>query len=350
MRRCLELGRKGLGSTAPNPLVGCVIVHSGRIIGEGYHRAFGEAHAEVNAIASVKESGLLPESTLYVNLEPCAHYGKTPPCTALILEKKIPGVVIGTPDPNPLVKGKGIACLEDGVVQVKQGVLESECRGLNKRYFTFHQEKRPWILLKWAKSRDGFMDRNREGKDPGGVNWITGKEARQWVHRWRSEEQAILVGTRTARIDDPELTVRDWEGNNPLRLIIDRKGTLPGGLKLFNDDADTLVFTSKPASPRKGVKYVEVPLEEDYLSFILSHLHDIGIQSLLVEGGATLLNSFLEQGIWDEARVFTGVPEFSSGIASPRIQVSPEEKIYLGGDLLEIYRNRSRGNGRDATK
>ncbi len=211
MARCIELARKGAGATAPNPMVGCVIVYEDRIIGEGYHREFGEAHAEVNAIASVKETELLPESTLYVNLEPCSHFGKTSPCSWLIIEKGIRNVVIGAMDPNPLVAGNGFRQLEENECTVRSGVMEKECLDLNKRFFTFHLKKRPWILLKWAKTSDGFMDRERSGSEDQGINWITGKQSRQLVHKWRSEVQSILVGTHTALLDNPELTVRDWQ-------------------------------------------------------------------------------------------------------------------------------------------
>ncbi len=339
MARCLELAAKGLGVTAPNPMVGCVIVCEDRIIGEGYHRAWGEAHAEVNAIASVNDPGLLADSTLYVNLEPCSHFGKTPPCSVLINESKIPRVVIGTSDPNPLVGGKGIRQMKQKGLDLKTGVLEKECLELNKRFFTFHRKGRPFILLKWARTKDGFIDRHRQEGDPGGVNRITGEKARQWVHKWRSQEQAILVGTRTAVIDNPELTVRDWQGRNPLRLVIDREGKLPDHLKLFDGEADTLVFTSNPKQDRKGVTYIRVPYENDFIVFLLDHLCKQEIQSLMVEGGTALLNSFIGAGLWDEARVFTADREFGDGIPSPELSADPVEQVFRDGDLLEIYRN-----------
>jgi len=339
MARCLELAEKGMGAVAPNPMVGCVIVHEGIIIGEGYHARYGEAHAEVNAISSVRKPGLLADSTLYVNLEPCSHHGKTPPCSNLIVEKKIPGVVVGTADPNPMVRGGGIKMLETAGVRVISGVLEKECHDLNRRFFKYHREKSPWIILKWARTGDGFIDRERTGDDQEGVNWITGSEARQLVHRWRSEEQAILVGTRTAILDNPELTVRDWKGKNPLRLVIDREGKLSPHRKLFNNDADTLVFTSKPVKNFGRVKYVTVSEDSDFIEFILNRLYAMEIQSLIVEGGARLLDSFIQQGLWDEARIFTGKKLFGSGIPSPVINGDPVRKISVGGDLLEIYRN-----------
>jgi diaminohydroxyphosphoribosylaminopyrimidine deaminase/5-amino-6-(5-phosphoribosylamino)uracil reductase len=338
MKRCLELAGKGIGSSRPNPMVGCVIVCREQIIGEGYHRAYGEAHAEVNAIASVRNSGLLAESTLYVNLEPCSHFGKTPPCSELILENRIPRVVVGTADPNPVVGGKGLKHLEENGTEVQRGVLEAECLDLNKRVFTYHEKKRPWILLKWAQTEDGFIDIRRGDADTEGVNWITGKEARQWVHKWRSEEQAILVGTRTAMIDNPELTVRDWEGENPLRVVIDRKGILPGHLKIFNDEADTLVFTSVPRSDFERVKFFEVPMEQNYPEAILGQLYESEISSIMVEGGAQLLKSFIDSGIWDEARVFTGKKKFGTGLPAPSIPADPVRKLNAGNDLLEIFK------------
>ncbi len=341
IERCLELARKGLGATAPNPMVGCVIVNAGRIIGEGYHRAYGQAHAEVNAIESVRDLSLLADSTLYVNLEPCSHYGKTPPCSTLIVQKKIPRVVIGTTDPNPLVSGKGIQCLEEGGVEVRSGVLEKECLELNRRFFTYHRQKRPWILLKWAQSADGFLDRHRQAGDSPEVNWITGMEARRHVHKWRSEEQAVLVGTRTVLMDDPQLTVRYWKGRNPLRVVIDREGRLPGEQKIFSGDADTLVFTEHPGTGHDRVRYVGVPGGGDYLPFMMKHLYELEIQSLMVEGGASLLSAFIRSGLWDEARIFTGVIRFGDGVPSPEIPGKPRKLVHLGDDLLEIFRNDS---------
>ncbi|MFC2116518.1 bifunctional diaminohydroxyphosphoribosylaminopyrimidine deaminase/5-amino-6-(5-phosphoribosylamino)uracil reductase RibD [Bacteroidota bacterium] len=339
LARCLDLASKGLGFTAPNPMVGCVIVHDDRIIGEGYHRAFGKAHAEVNALASVKDVGLLHDATLYVNLEPCAHFGKTPPCSDMIIDSGITRVRIGTSDPNPLVGGKGISRLKKKGLDVVSGILQKECLELNKRFFTFHQKKRPFVLLKWARTKDGFIDRERHAGDPEGVNWISGKEARQWVHKWRSEEEAILVGTNTAALDNPGLTVRHWQGRNPLRLVIDREGKLPDHLKLFNGEANTLIFTNKPKEERPGVTYIKVPDGHDYITFLLDFLYNQEKQSLLVEGGAALLKSFIEEGLWDEARVFTGDMEFGTGVPSPELNSDPVEKNFPGGDLLEIYRN-----------
>ena len=351
IRQCLELAAMGTWKTRPNPLVGSVIVHEGKIIGEGYHREFGRAHAEVNAINSVEDHSLLKESTLYVNLEPCSHFGQTPPCSNLILEKGIPKVVIGASDPNS-VSGGGASILRKKGVEVKIGVMENECLNLNKRFYTFHRQKRPWILLKWAQSADGFLDIERTPGEPVGINWITGRKARSMVHKWRSEEMAILVGTRTAEMDDPELTVREWTGPNPLRLVIDRKGKLDRNLRLFNGEADTVVFTEKagkpgksekpgksgpPRDPGKRLRYVEVPEEGDYIREILDYLYGNNITSLMVEGGAQLLNEFLARGLWDEARVFTGKRRFEAGTRAPVLPVAPAHSRTVEKDLLEVY-------------
>lgn len=338
MKRCIELARKGMGAVAPNPMVGSVIVHNGTIIGEGYHRQYGKEHAEVNAVASVREEKLLRDATLYVNLEPCFHFGKTPPCSELILEKEIPKVVIGSADPNP-VSGGGMKQLREKGVEVVHGILEKECLELNRRFITFQKEKRPWILLKWAKTEDGFIDVERKPGDTPGVNWITGPEARQWVHRWRSEEMAILVGTRTALVDDPELTVRHWQGRDPVRMVIDREGKLPGDLKLFNDRAETWVFTNHPKPGRNRIQFIGVGPEEDYIDRILRHLYESDVSSMMVEGGTATLNSFIDKGLWDEARVFTGRKEFGRGIPSPEISNTPRSSRMAGPDLLEIFRN-----------
>jgi diaminohydroxyphosphoribosylaminopyrimidine deaminase/5-amino-6-(5-phosphoribosylamino)uracil reductase len=320
-------------------MVGCVIVHEDKIIGEGYHREFGQAHAEVNALASVKDERLLEESTLYVNLEPCSHFGKTPPCSWQILEKKIRRVVIGALDTNPIVAGNGLRQLEENGCNVESGILEKECLELNKAFYTYHGKKRPWILLKWAQANDGFIDRERTGDEDPRVNWISGPEARQLVHKWRAEVQSILVGTRTALLDDPELTVRDWQGKNPLRLVIDRKGILPEHLKLFNDKADTLVFTSETGKSHDYAEYITLPAENDYLPAILKRLYEMEVQSLMVEGGAFLLRSFINSGLWDEARVITGEVDFVSGIPAPVINADPVEILSMGTDRLEIFKN-----------
>ena len=339
MQRCLDLARKGLGNTAPNPMVGCVIVVGGRIIGEGYHRIFGGGHAEVNAIASVKDRNLLRQASLYVNFEPCSHHGKTPPCSSLIIKNAIPDVVIGCTDPNELVAGKGMHDLEINGVRVRSGVMENESRDLNRRFITFHEKKRPYIILKWAQTRDGYIDRKRKGGNSHKITWITTEHERQWVHKWRGEEQAILVGTNTAANDDPELTVRDWHGVHPLRLVIDLKGRLSPGLRLFDGSTPTIIFSRKPKNGGENMEYVEVPPGRDTLQFILKHLYSLDIQSLIVEGGAGLLNSFIKSGLWDEARIFSAEMDFGEGLGAPVLNQGPLQEILVPSGFLSIYRN-----------
>jgi len=341
MDRCLELARKGLGSTAPNPMVGCVLVAEGRIIGQGYHREFGKAHAEVNAIQSVKSAGMLASSTLYVNLEPCSHHGKTPPCTGLILDRGIPRVVIGTRDPNKAVSGKGISRLRDNGVEVSVGIREKECLELNRRFFTYHVNKRPYIILKWAQTKDGFIDRERGQGTDEKINWITGTLERQLVHKWRSEEQAILVGTRTALTDDPELTVRDWSGRQPLRLVIDRQGKLPGSLKLLDGKTPTAIFSHKTLKPAENIRQVKIPDHKDMVDGILDFLYESEIHSLIVEGGRETLEGFIRRNLWDEARVFTGDQLFRSGIRAPRLEADASAEHQVAGSMLSIFRNKT---------
>lgn len=302
MQRCIQLAQFGEAGAPPNPLVGAVIVCRGRIIGEGYHRRCGGPHAEVNAIRSVSDQSLLRQSTLYVSLEPCAHYGKTPPCADLIIEKGIPRVVVGCIDPFAKVCGLGIRKLREAGVEVAVGALEDECRRLNRRFFTFHEKQRPWVTLKWAQSRDGFIDRLR--RDDEASAQLSTPFTQMLVHRLRARSQAILVGTQTALRDNPSLTNRLWPGGQPLRLVIDRRGILPPTLRLFDDSAPTHVYPT------------------GNLTEILSDLHQRGIQSLLVEGGALLLRSFLEQGLWDEARVETAAISLGRGVRAPEIPLS----------------------------
>lgn len=341
MQRCIDLALKAEGNTYPNPMVGCVIVHQGRIIGEGYHRKYGGPHAEVNAINSVKDESLLKESILYVNLEPCAHYGKTPPCSLLIRQKKIPRVVVGCTDTFSKVAGRGIEMLRSAGVDVKVGVLEEESRELNRRFFTFHEQKRPYILLKWAQTRDGFLDIDRTVLDEARPTWITDDWARRMVHKWRRTEPSILVGTVTALKDNPSLTVRDWSGPNPLRLVLDRFGKLPHTLTLFNGKTPTLVFTENgnPVADNVETVYLESP--ENPLVAVLEELYKRGIQSVMVEGGGILLNAFTDTGLWDEARVFVGEKWFLSGVEAPRIKQKPRAWEKFGNSRLFIYRNNS---------
>jgi diaminohydroxyphosphoribosylaminopyrimidine deaminase/5-amino-6-(5-phosphoribosylamino)uracil reductase len=339
MDRCLELAGKGLGSTAPNPMVGCVLVAGNRIIGQGYHREYGGPHAEVNAIASAEAEDQLSACTLYVNLEPCSHYGKTPPCSKLIIDRGIPRVVIGTRDPNQVVSGKGISRLRDHGAEVVVGIREKECLELNRRFFTYHGKNRPYIILKWAETKDGFIDRERTPGTRGSINWITGSRERQLVHKWRSEEQAILVGTRTALVDDPELTVRDWSGRQPLRLVIDRHGKLPGSLKLLDGKIPTVVFSEKDLKPAKNIRPVKFAGDPDLVDGILAFLHENEIQSMIVEGGRETLNRFIHRNLWDEARVFTGGRSFGKGIRAPQLAGGASADFQIGNSLLSIYRN-----------
>ncbi len=336
MHRCLQLAVNGVGTARPNPLVGSVIVHKDTIIGEGWHRKPGEAHAEVNAINSVKDKSLLTESAIYVNLEPCSHFGKTPPCADFIIENKIPRVVVGTVDPHSLVCGNGIKKLTDAGVQVLVGILEKECGILNNRFFTFMQKSRPYIILKWAETADGFLSpENRPETKP---VWITNSHSRQMVHKWRSEEHAILVGSNTVIDDDPELTVRDWTGNNPIRIVLDRSGRLTQNYKVFNAAAQTLLFTPKPNGTFNN-NVVNIVTDDFDISTILRILFENKITSVIVEGGATILQSFIESELWDEARVFIGQAKFGGGVAAPKLKVPAERTVMSGGDQLLYFKN-----------
>lgn len=316
MRRCLQLARCGEAGAPPNPMVGAVIVCNGHIIGEGYHRKCGGPHAEVNAIGSVKEKHLLSRSTIYVSLEPCAHYGKTPPCTELIIESGIRRVVVGCTDPFAKVNGLGIRKLQEAGCEVQVGTLEKECRELNRRFFTFHQKHRPWITLKWAQSKDGFI-----GKRERVV--FSNALTQTLVHRLRARHQAILVGTRTALLDNPTLTTRLWTGPNPLRLTIDRKGILPPTLHLKDERFPTVIY------------------QQESIEEILADLYARGIQSLLVEGGAKLLQSFIDKGLWDEARLETAPFCLGDGVSAPILKDEQlESKQNYGGQIIQQYRHK----------
>lgn len=318
MRRCLELAAKAEGMTYPNPMVGSVIVCRGKIIGEGFHLRAGESHAEVNAINSVSEKGLLKESTLYVNLEPCSHFGRTPPCADLIASLGIPKVVIGSTDTNSKVSGKGIAKLLSSGCEVITGVIEEECRWLNRRFFTFHEKKRPYIILKWAESADGFIDIERQPNLGQGINWITGDSERVLVHKWRAQEQSILVGAGTIRADNPRLDVREWTGKNPLRLVLSGSGNLSCESAVFNKNGRVIVFTSNSGSvlpdPVIIIKDSNKAAEE-----IAEYLFSTETESLFIEGGAEVLQHFIDCGLWDEARIFTGDVFFMKGIRAPEL-------------------------------
>ena len=338
----MELALLGLGKTAPNPMVGAVIVYDDKIIGEGFHRQYGDAHAEVNAINSVTDKNLLKESTIYVNLEPCSHFGKTPPCADLIIQHQFKRVVISNVDPNVKVRGKGIEKLRNAGIEVITEVLKDQGDELNKRFFIFHRKNRPYIILKWAQTGDRFIDIIRQPTDPKTSTWITNQEARMLVHKWRSEEQSILVGTNTAFMDNPQLNVRDWTGKNPIRIIIDRGLKLPKNLNLFNKKTSTLVFTQREMDEddvkSTNLEYTALPMEAYLPEFLLGELYRRQIQSVIVEGGAKVLNNFLEAQLWDEARVFTGKKYFGEGIPAPIMPVQPYTTEYWDDFKLDIFR------------
>ena len=340
MSRCLELARLGHGNVAPNPMVGSIIVHQQKIIGEGFHQQYGGPHAEVNAVNSVTNASLLKESILYVSLEPCAHFGLTPPCSDLIIEKQIPKVIIGTVDPFAEVAGKGIEKLRKAGVEVEVGILEKECRELNKRFFTFHEKKRPYIILKWAQTADGYIDMERNEKDFGTPTWITGSQALTMVHKIRSEESAILVGTNTAHIDNPSLTVRHWSGKNPLRVVIDSNLRLSHSLNLFDDFSETIIFNSKKEGREASNLWIKTDPEKEMLPQMLQALYDYKILSVIVEGGKQLLEAFIRDKCWDEMNVFTGSKFFSKGIRAPHVAGEQVAEEWFGNDNLKIYLNR----------
>ena len=334
--RCLALAEKGRANVAPNPMVGCVIVHKGEIIGEGYHEQFGEAHAEVNAINSVEDKTLLRKSTLFVNLEPCSHFGKTPPCADLIIQHKIPPVVIGGLDPHSKVNGQGIKKLILSGSDVKVGFAEKKCLELNKRFFTFHSKKRPYIILKWAQTSDGFMDKKRN-VDETGINWISTAETKKIVHQWRAEESAILVGRKTVERDNPSLTVREVKGKNPLRVVLDPEHKLGSDFSVFSGETKSLIYTKSHSDEKGNCEWKNL---EDYsLESILTDLHSRNINSLIVEGGRDTLQKFIDLNLWDEARIITGVPTFKEGLSAPNLQGKCTSKLQSSSDKIEFFRN-----------
>ena len=339
MKRCLELAQLGAGNVSPNPMVGCVIVKHDQIIGEGFHEKYGQAHAEVNAINAIKNRELLNESSLYVSLEPCAHYGLTPPCADLIVANKIPHVVIGTIDSFAKVAGKGIERMIKAGIDVQVGLLEKECRKLNKRFFTFHEKKRPYIILKWAETKDGFIDFDRTKKEFGEPTWITGEKALVRVHQMRAVEDAILVGTNTALKDNPSLTVRHCAGRNPVRLVLDNHLRLPNHLHLFDNSVKTIVFNSVKNEETGNVEFVKIDFGKKMIPQIKKILFQKNIQSLIVEGGKQLLESFIDSNNWDEAHRFVGNKLFSNGIKAPEISGKIIHSEKLDSDQLFIYQN-----------
>ena len=316
MRRCIEFAKNGLCNVAPNPTVGAVIVCDGRIIGEGYHVRCGEAHAEVNAIRSVKDESLLKRSTIYVSLEPCSHYGKTPPCADLIIEKQIPRIVIGCRDPFSKVAGRGIQKLQNAGREVIVGVLEEECLHLIRRFITFNTLRRPFITLKWAESADRFIDIERIDGNP---VLLSSPLTSMLVHKKRAENTAIMVGRRTVLLDNPSLTVRNWYGRNPIRIVLDRNLSLPNDLQIFNGEVPTLVFTEKEHPEEKSVSYITIDFAHNPLNQIMEELYQRNIQSLLVEGGSQLLQSFIDNELWDEAYIEKCPKRLYSGVKAPEI-------------------------------
>jgi diaminohydroxyphosphoribosylaminopyrimidine deaminase / 5-amino-6-(5-phosphoribosylamino)uracil reductase len=337
MQRCLALAKMGAGSTATNPMVGAVLVYEERIIGEGYHRKFGEAHAEVNCINSVTEADqhLIPQSTMYVSLEPCAHYGKTPPCADLLIARNIRNVVVGCRDPFALVNGKGIEKLQSAGINVTQGILEDQCLRLNKRFFMFHTRKRPYIILKWAQTGDHFIS----GKT-GERLLISNAISNRLVHKWRSEEMAIMVGTNTALADDPSLTTRLWPGNQPVRLVMDMQNRLPHTLRLFDGSVPTVVFNRIKHETNNNITYYKVS-DENVVRGVLHAIYEMQVTSVMVEGGRRLLQSFIDAGFWDEARVITNQQLFvTTGIPAPdRGRSQLQNALVLHDDLVQTFKN-----------
>lgn len=338
MSRCIALAKNGLGTTYPNPMVGSVIVYEGKIIGEGWHKKAGEPHAEVNAVNSVQDKSLLKKATIYVSLEPCSHFGKTPPCCDLIIKNKIPNVVIGTVDPNIMVAGNGIKKLIEAGIHVTIGILEDECNELNKRFFTFHQKKRPYIILKWAQSQDDFIaPLEKLEKKP---VWITNTYSRQLVHKWRTEEQAILVGTQTVIDDNPKLNARDWHGNNPVRLVLDQNNRIPKENIVFDNQTKTIVFTnSQNTISEENTIFEVIDFKQNIAPQIVDSLYKHNIQSVIVEGGLQTLQTFIDANFWDEARVFKGKINLEKGIKAPSLSKTNSKTHTIDTDEFLIIRN-----------
>lgn len=343
MQRALELAQNGHGQVAPNPMVGCVLVHNNEIIGEGWHKVYGGAHAEVNAITSVSDKSLLPQSVLYVTLEPCNHFGKTPPCTSLILDSGIKQVVIAGTDPNPLVSGKGITRLQEAGVMVETGILKSAADELNKRFFTFHQQQRPFVLLKYAQTADGYLGLDVQTSTQEAFvahKQISGSAAQRLTHRWRSEEQAVLVGANTVINDNPQLNVRHWQGKNPVRVLVDPKGRVPLTANLFDGLTRTIVFTSNAKYFASApVEVVQLTTHQAVIKQVLDYLCAQHFLSVLVEGGAATLSAFIDADMWDEARIFTSPKHYGRGVKAPCIKAEKTTEMTVGADLLSILKH-----------
>ena len=332
MRRALELAERGLGSASPNPMVGCVVVNNGVIIGEGWHQKFGEAHAEVNAIASVKNQSLLATSTIYLTLEPCSFMGKTPACTDLLIKHRVKKVIIAAIDPNPRVSGNGIERLQQAGVEVTVGLLGKKAAALNRRFNVNITQSRPYVILKWAETADGFLAReNHDSK------WISNELSRQLVHKWRSEEDAILVGKNTIEYDNPLLTVRDWSGRNPVRIVLDRELQLSDKYHVMDQQVPTLVYNTLETKEAENLAYIKLS-GEGFLLKMLEELYSRNLGSVLVEGGSQVLHSFIAEGLWDEARVFSCKKVFGAGIAAPELSIKPVEELDIMEDCLSIFK------------
>jgi diaminohydroxyphosphoribosylaminopyrimidine deaminase/5-amino-6-(5-phosphoribosylamino)uracil reductase len=341
MQRCLEIAELGMGYVSPNPMVGCVIVQGGKIIAEGYHRKFGEAHAEVNAVNAVFDNHpedaatLLSDSTVYVNLEPCAHFGKTPPCADLLVKWGVKKVVIGNTDPFSDVNGKGIEKLKAAGIEVTSGILKAQCTALNRRFFTRVLEQRPYLILKWAETGNGYFAPKNTLQE-----WISGPLAKKLVHKWRTEEDAILIGKHTATYDNPQLSAREWEGKNPIRIVIDKTLQVPIGHNVFNNLSKTIIFNEVKTVVEHNIHYIQMEDMQYYLpQKIAFQLYLMDIQSVIIEGGANLLSQFITAGLWDEARVFTSATSWQEGIHAPNIHGIIETQVNVGKDRLSIYMN-----------
>ncbi|MCZ4320216.1 bifunctional diaminohydroxyphosphoribosylaminopyrimidine deaminase/5-amino-6-(5-phosphoribosylamino)uracil reductase RibD [Aequorivita viscosa] len=337
--RCIQLAKNGLGTTYPNPLVGSVIVHKNEIIGEGWHYKAGQPHAEVNAISSVSNPKVLKKATIYVSLEPCSHFGKTPPCANLIIETGIKKVVLGSLDPNPQVAGRGIKRLMEAGCQVIVGVLENECNQLNKRFFTFYQKKRPYIFLKWAQTVDGFIAPKSETRNETKPVWITNEFSRQLVHKMRAEEQAILVGTNTVLQDNPSLTVRDWTGENPTRIVIDKELKIAQDFSVFDASSKTIVFTEKEGKTSENITFEKIDFSEEIPKQICEALFRSNIQSIIIEGGAKTLKTFIDANLWDEAFVFYGNNTFIEGVKAPVFKGEMISEKNIKDDTFRNFKN-----------
>jgi diaminohydroxyphosphoribosylaminopyrimidine deaminase/5-amino-6-(5-phosphoribosylamino)uracil reductase len=341
IKRCLELAERGAALVSPNPMVGCVIVKDHKIIGEGYHEKIGHAHAEVNAVQDVirqygtAAASMLKDSTVYVSLEPCAHFGKTPPCADLLIKHEVGKVVIGNKDPFPDVDGKGITKLRNAGIEVLQGILDEECRHLNRRFFTRIEKQRPFIILKWAQTANGFFAPMKPSQE-----WISTPLAKKIVHKWRTEEDAILVGKKTVIADNPKLTTREWEGKNPIRLVIDKKLEIPLEQHIFNDDARTIIFNELKTQVNGNIHYVQMEDMHFYLpQKIAFQLYLMDIQSVIIEGGANILNQFISSRLWDEARVFNSAKNWETGVHAPQIHGLITDVLPINQDKLIIYKN-----------